>query len=580
MAAFGTKKKGGDVAVQLTFPQVFQSVYNHPSMFYPQDRGGALDVMVGHDFQSNYHEQKRQEANRSVMNGLQARKTQEQLLLTGHQNYHVPKPVLTQRQFANPSLGAAIFSSSRRDESDAPFRLTSLTGGVLRTAEGQGYIQRKRMERLAQLNKIEALVQGQTVSSSGPMRGEADTPLEQLTIQFNLLRQSLLDDLVTGAITRFSYDNMKQLMDVLFKLGPIADRTTLEDVLAGFDTMLTLIRSLVDTQQQDNLAENAIAQDTLLVLMEKARQYTVIMIRDETRQPKDRLTASKSAIRSLKFGSLLKQTAQQALQDAHRDGALDQRQDQAYQNDDDDDDGDLGRPARAREDEEQPGIGRQPLAGVGFDENRILFGERSGRYLPGGGGEVRAPSFIEPLSEAPAEETEAQMEEFDEVEAQNEAEMELLENIGYREGVDPEPLIRQAYGGEQDDGRDAFLDAVMERVEDKRQRFEAAQKTAARGTPTPLRLQQDEQEGRRIRPGAAQSSRAMAQTPRTQTTLPQTREEFDQITSTEEGVRMLASRLGYQPRAGTKVGTIKTNLLRMLREAGVNLVRGYTPRKG
>ena len=582
MAAFGTKKQGGELGVQLTFPQVFEAFYNHPSMYYPQETGGALDISVGHDFQANYHEQKRQEANRSVMNGLQARRTQDRLLLTGHQNYHLPKPVLSQRRFANPSLGTTGFSSARQDGSvAAPFSLVQeLTGGVLRTAEGQGYIQRKRMERIAQLDRIDALTRGQTVTSAGPQQGRVDTPQEDDTIKFNLLRQALLDDLITGAVNRFTYDNMKDMLKILFELGPIADRTTLEDILAGFDNMLGLIRSLVDAQNQDveRGDVDAIAQDTLLILIEKAREYVVTMVRGMNRQPKDRKTLSKTTIRTLKFDTLLKGDPRVAMRDAVRDGAVDQRAQQQYQDDDgDDEDGDLGRPARAREDDEQAGVDRAPLAGVGFDENRIRFGERSGRYMSdGGGGAVSTRAqFFEPLAEAPAEETAAQMEgeQFDEAAAYQQSIDEVLQESGFREGMDADALLIQVFGEHGESGINPQLEALLQQqVQEKREEFESGQMAS---TPTTT---EDEETGRRVRPTAASTaaSRAATTMQAPQAQLPTTREQFDEITSTEEGARALAGALGYSPRAGSSLNTIRTSLLIKLRERGVNLVRSYS----
>jgi len=582
MAAFGTKKKGGDVAVQLTFPQVFQSVYDHPMMYYPQGHGGALDVMVGNDFQANYHEQKRQDANRSVMDGLQARRTQQRLLLTGHQNYHLPKPVLGERRFANPSMGAVGFSSARQDGCvDAPFRLmeASLTGGVLRTAEGQGYIQRKRMERIEQLDRIDALASGQQVTAAAPMEGATETVPEKLKIEFNLLRQALLDDLVVGVVNRFTYDNMKRMLDILFRLGPLADRTTLEDLLSGFDLMVTQIRALLGGTALDEDAVDRVTQLSLSMLIERARDYVEEMIRGMNRSPKERQALSRAVVKNLKFSDLFKKTPQEAVAVARRRGVMNPRERQDDMDDDgDDDDGDLGRPARGREDGEQRGAERAPLAGVGFDENRLAFGERAGRYLPGGGGEVRQqPAYIDALAPAEDEET-----PFQEEVATQRALEQIVEELGGREGMDEDALLRQAYGEPNEEGRISALDEELQRRVEQMRAEAAGQR-------------------RRGRPGAAAASAALAQgdvrrrlfgaeeelaeeegeaAPRgvAEGELPQTREQFEEIVATEQGRAELARLLGYTPRAGSAVKTVRSTLLLKLRERGVDLLRAYSRR--
>ena len=103
MSAYGTKKRGADVGLQATFPAVFGAMTKDDARtFFPSGGENPMELMVGTHFQATYHEEKRQDANRSVMNGLQANRTAQRLLLTGPHNYHVPKPVLGQRKFANP----------------------------------------------------------------------------------------------------------------------------------------------------------------------------------------------------------------------------------------------------------------------------------------------------------------------------------------------------------------------------------------------------------------------------------------------------------------------------------------------
>jgi len=74
--------------------------------YFPTSQSYAMPIMEGDTFQNNYHSQKRTEANQSVMNGIQNKLAAERKLLTGVHNFHLPKPVLGQRVYANPSVGA------------------------------------------------------------------------------------------------------------------------------------------------------------------------------------------------------------------------------------------------------------------------------------------------------------------------------------------------------------------------------------------------------------------------------------------------------------------------------------------
>lgn len=389
MSAFGTKKSGGDTAIELTFPAVFQSVYNSPLAYYHSGGDKHADVLVGDDFQSAYHEQKRQEAHRSVLNGLQARRTQERLLLTGHQNYHLPRPVLSQRRFANPMNGATSLYSARQDGSvDAPFRISDagLTGGVLRSAEGQAYARAILDRRIAQLDKIDALARGMPVAM-GSERPVANGNMvgDSAKIEFNLLRQTIIDALSTGSVGNFTFSDVVRLMLLLFRYGPEADVNELEDIVAGFDTIVESVQSLGETLDTPDMAIRSNVSpeylESIEILMKKARQYSVEMNKGVNLQDKDRLALSKALVRSLGFSKLLRVPAKQL---AKLVAQTNERVAQAVRTDEADDDEDMfDRPAAPREDEDQAGVARQPLAGRPTD-GRDVFGARSGAYKPEG----------------------------------------------------------------------------------------------------------------------------------------------------------------------------------------------------
>jgi hypothetical protein len=229
MAAMATKKPRGDMGVQLTFPANFQKAYDLPLSYYPSYGGAAFDLMIGTDFQSEYHEQKRREAHQSVLNGLQARRTAEQKLLTGPHNYHLPKPVLGQRKYANPSCGAEAYSSTRRDNGmDAPFRTietgqqgAGLRGGVMTSLEGQNFYKKQLDRRIAQLNRIDALAQGFAVEQGQSYKTDDNTKEGSVDkVQFFVYLRALLDAITEGDLSRFTFENLKEMLDMMLLLLP------------------------------------------------------------------------------------------------------------------------------------------------------------------------------------------------------------------------------------------------------------------------------------------------------------------------------------------------------------------------
>jgi len=162
MAAVTTKKPGGSMAVQLTFPEVATELrattgntYGMlPSVGIPEAR-----AFVGGDFFAALQLQRKADADAMANAKVQSTKSSERRYLTNpHGANALPAPVLSQRVFANPSLGLYTPYSARNDGSvSAPFSLSSpFVGGVLRSAEGQAYGKSKLMDRINQLNAIQS----------------------------------------------------------------------------------------------------------------------------------------------------------------------------------------------------------------------------------------------------------------------------------------------------------------------------------------------------------------------------------------------------------------------------------------
>lgn len=419
MAGVATKKPGGDLGVQLTFPLNFQRAFDAGFEFFPSDLGDNIDLFVGQDFQSKYHDQKRLDANQSVMNGIQAKATAERLLLTGPHNYHVPKPVLGQRRYANPSYGAEALVSTRRDNGDdAPFRVIegtdimmgmppimgagsgSMRGGVLKTAQGYDFYKGQLADRIEQLNRINALAQGFAVPmGQGVNTRNNETEGGPNKVEFFLLLREFMDAVEAGDYNRFTFDAAKDFIGKLLSLAPVASEEDFHDIIEGLDD----IERNLNAEDAGSADGRVIYGETLRVLADKSRDYTRVMFSNMERSEAEKKALSKSLVKNLKLDQLLRRKSLiAALKDA------DPRIAETMEDfDDGDDDGRFEGPSLGREDGEQMGVPRAPFAGEGLDENRDRWGRR-GRpqragEMPGFFGEEVAadmPGVIAPLDMA------------------------------------------------------------------------------------------------------------------------------------------------------------------------------------
>jgi hypothetical protein len=392
MSAVATKKRNGDEALQLTFPRNFQKAYNAPLMYYPSYLGENLDLLIGSDFQSNYHEEKRLDANRSVMNGLQANRTAERLMLTGPHNYHVPKPVLGQRIYANPMNGAEVSHSTRRDNGlRAPFKTIeiggdgTMRGGVVSSLEGQNFYKKQLNRRIAQLNRINALAQGFAVQLGQDYKIEDNTKEGSVDkVSFFVYLRAMMDAITAGDLTRFTFENLKEVVAMLFKFGPTMSKEDVDDARLSLDTMVEDIRSGLSEQPEfasfDD--EKRAYAETLGIYTERMRTYVNAIEKNLYLGEREKKTLSKSLAKSLGFDRLVRKTRSGEVIDEER--KTDARVDQDAEDYDDDDDGSFNRPATTREDDEQRGIPRAPFAGRNGDKNQETFGRRTGIIVYGG----------------------------------------------------------------------------------------------------------------------------------------------------------------------------------------------------
>jgi hypothetical protein len=84
MSGYGTKKRGGDIALQLTFPDVASAVVaeteTKPYGYVGRAMFGKASLPVADDLQQRYHAEKSHYANKSAMNGVHNEERSDWLL--------------------------------------------------------------------------------------------------------------------------------------------------------------------------------------------------------------------------------------------------------------------------------------------------------------------------------------------------------------------------------------------------------------------------------------------------------------------------------------------------------------------
>jgi hypothetical protein len=435
MAAVATLKPGGEHAVQQTFPYVFQQDFQAGTSYFPSIVSPQMELMTGETFQSEYHRQKRNDAVQSVYNGIANDKAKERKLLTGTANYHLPKAVLGQRIFANPSLGAGSDSSARRDGGvNAPWTIVQnyvgtiqtvadnlvddpmvgmgMVGGVMKTKDGFDYYNRNLQARIDQLNAMNSLSVGIPVPRGATTRPPLNSKMEGSVdkVEFFLLFRGLEDAITEGDLSRFTFDNLKKMMTTLFRFAPTADKQDFEDIIESTSGMRWNLRAYADDElgiQIPDANEKAFIE-TMALYMEGLNEYVAEMFKNINLSPRDKQTLSNSLIQTLGFKRLQKKSnATGVIRDVVTNGT-NERVNQAAENFDDSFDGDDGgdahfnHPAEAREDEDQNNAERAPFAGEGGDPNRDAWGAerapgtREQRYAYFG--EDDTPVMAQPLS--------------------------------------------------------------------------------------------------------------------------------------------------------------------------------------
>jgi hypothetical protein len=223
----------------------------------------------------------------------------------------MPKAMLGQRKFANPSNGnQSDIYAARYDQMRGA---GEMTGGVLRTMKGQEYGRSKLRGRIDQLNAIAEAKQGflagmpvdesitpQLVEQGFP-EPEGIKAKTELLGAINQFRSAVLSD----NLDRIAISDFYKSIKLLFRVATVADQEELGDLLEAFDEVQEVLRRNPDFTM---LNEQSGAFGVFVRLVDKIRDYIEAMLAgiggdvEEGKQSmslKDRKTLSASLIRSL-----------------------------------------------------------------------------------------------------------------------------------------------------------------------------------------------------------------------------------------------------------------------------------------
>lgn len=445
IGAVATEKVQSD-ALNLGFPSVYSSVYASRGIaprYFPQMRPETYgQFWRGSDLMSHIHEERRKDAD--YMAGAKVRSTQlsrVRYVGTPHGMGILPKAVLGQRLFANPSQGALATASAREDQ-NGPFRFEDaegsyssvhtplprdtqglhqvplvgdrLTGGVLRTMVGQQHGRKVLTDRINQLNTIETTKQ--EFANELPMTANfservTETPVvgENAAIELSLLLQGVIDAVVGGEappdsidhLSAFTMKDATRALALIFRLAPQMDQNSLDDTFGKVDLIINSVNGILDPDEDTTISSQSreIAL-TLQVLFTKLRVYLEKMIEGRNLSSSERLSLSKALVNSLGFSKMLKYSANDynsMLSSADQNNLFTAQQYQRYRQGDmgvdgdgsswgDDDDDFFDRPAGPREDEEHEASTGVSRSDRDFTPDvRQEFGTQSGLFFPNGG---------------------------------------------------------------------------------------------------------------------------------------------------------------------------------------------------
>ena len=317
MAGVATKKINSDYNFQLQYPAVFQNVYARSDMpleYLPANFGNTPQLESSSDIQSQYHAQKKLDADRSAMNGVHNRKVAKYKLRHSHANYFgMPQPVLGQRIYANPSNGNQSDIYSNRPN-------TGLRGGVLYTNKGQQYGRQRLHDRIGQLNAISEAKQNfqtpgaaQTEDFESPY--SASISGSKSTIEVVQALQGLLSSVYSRDYSGFAFKDLSKLTKMVFRFAVSANEKEMIEVKDLLDYVDRDIETYISEVRRGYNMPNWYGPDFskeegyregIQELVNKLQKYMNGMIKGANLSLKDRKALSANLVKSLGFLSLEK----------------------------------------------------------------------------------------------------------------------------------------------------------------------------------------------------------------------------------------------------------------------------------
>ena len=338
MSAFGTKKPGANEAQELTFPEVLADTIAGREQYGYVGEGVAMrePLPAGTDLQAQYHEQKRLDANRMANAKVASTVSSTRHMLTHHNNYAMPKPVLGQRIFANPSLGAGGIGgslySARNDLRGAggvvgghhDYRDSmeggELHGGVLRSAVGQRYGRDRLNARISQLNEIAnaksewlgtPLPPGQPSESETAVSQDIEAPTSGTKLELVGHLQSIETAIDAREPNQYALTDASKMLRLLIRVGPTQSREELKDLMEWFDFYGRELQKLVNDRIDDDAEHGPVLEgrtknfgEQIYRVVQSGRDFVKDCIAHQFDSPKDRITASKSAVKRLQLGRI------------------------------------------------------------------------------------------------------------------------------------------------------------------------------------------------------------------------------------------------------------------------------------
>jgi len=415
IGAVATQKMASD-SLNLGFPSAYESVVALGRA--PRTRPAYLEMgsfrpfslWEGNDLQSQVHQQRKKDADyMAKAKVIATQRGRVRYASTPHGRGEQPKAVLSQRKFANPSMGALTTTSGRRDQMGSPYYITSglggageYSGGVVRTPAGRNYVASLLTKRIGELDAIQQQSQGIVPGSMAPPSGDVQSESQtnaintdqvngstgiELNLLLSIINACMGGDAGGEALTRFTVSDATRALLIIFRLAPTAPPDFEEDLMGKIDQILSLLSGVLDPDvdspnERVEARENALS---LQILFTKLREYLQKMIDGRNLLPRERVALSKALVADLGFSKMLKSNSTRAnLESQFRSGQMNPQESQTYRSGDmggdDNDDDEFDESAAPREDNQhrrETGVERGDRDD--FDEDgRDAYGEQRG----------------------------------------------------------------------------------------------------------------------------------------------------------------------------------------------------------